>query len=572
MAKTLSIKPVFPLSTQIPPLTSTSQHVLRRSLYEIPSSVNGSFSYTTNNQIQFYINSNSDFLDLQNSYVRCQIAPTLQFEGENDSRAYLSEGGVQSVFSTMTIATNSGVVLQRIENYNRLYASLSNISNSPEFVDRQLAKAGDSVDYQIESPNPQSQIQATGSAFAIVYSTGVVTGTGTKFMSEVDVGDLVYIIQNVAGDDSSWGKVTVVTSDTSITLAGTGLPAASYTGTAMYIFKQPNQGFQPTRLSIVQNAMSNTSQPPVVCFKPFMLPGLSEALPLMLLRGGLVLTLLIDNPAFYISSVHNPISAGYTGVDCVLKNCTFVASLFQPDESLADAYVRKFRDGGLEYSFTDYRYNLNNIPSGNTGLQSFQLNVGARSARHVIGKLINQRAYNQSSATADAAVSSFTCDGIAQALKANMQYLLFESGSFRYPLARPLNIVDPFNNELLQATEEAFGGVGSEGLISRWYPYQWQSLQTSNNSYQQGALAGVADSQKLCWAVNLSRDVGSRWAGLDLTLNALSIQLTLSSSAYQTPTVYATSGSLANQQLYLLTWVGVDSSLSISSDSVTVIR
>lgn len=142
----ISIKPHVPSSTIVPEVSSSSKHVIKSRFVEIPASINGSYSFSTNSRITVDINSPTDFIDFTQSYLRFDMTCSMLNNGSDEPSRYLSEGGAHCLFRTVEITTAGGVRIQRIENYNRFNAIMSTLTQSRDWVKHAQHREGDSDD------------------------------------------------------------------------------------------------------------------------------------------------------------------------------------------------------------------------------------------------------------------------------------------------------------------------------------------------------------------------------------------------------------------------------------------
>ena len=551
------IRPVLPSQSVVPALTSSSQHVLEKMLVEQPAQIQGSFSYATNNKIEFVANSPSHFLNLLESYIRFDVTTTLSYEGATDPARYWSEGGAHAMFRSIQLETAAGTLIQRIDRYNKFYSCMSSTLHSRDYVDQNLMRAGDSAEF-VKKGESNPNILCSGSSFTLVTATGVITGVASLFKAEISVGDQIWVGDMAAGGESVWGIVTVVTSDTLITVGGLKA-SANITGTQLYV-RKPDVGVAPTR-----NRLANVASTSL-CFQPFLsFMQMAESIPVFLMRSGLRLTLELERPELVVSTCHNVLSTGFTGCDVVISNPYMVLAYWRPDESLAQQYFQMYKGDGLAYSFIGYKNNLNSVTAGSSGQQSLQIQAGVRSARHIIIKQQDQRAETISAATVSAGKSSFTADCVAQAIKANLDDFQIISGSSRFPLSKPLDCTAIDNTEPLVALEDCFNVLGNTLSVHRFLPRQWMEVAERYDEFQQGRLLGRVDSQRFILGVNLSRDNTCSYAGLDLTLNPLVAQMNYGASYSIADMDGANS---ATSALYIHSWIGHDATLLVGQDSV----
>lgn len=184
----VSVKPIVPHAFKIPAPASTSAHITRKRQVEILPSENSSFSYATNDRIVINISSQTEFLQAMDSYIRGTINVTLTNDGNNVTTKALDEGGVMSTFRTIELRTQSGVLIERWDRANRLYAMISNATHPRYFVESSMGSQLDSVGF---SPTEADQFSA-GAGTIYIASRNQITGAGVnrEFAMKVPLGFL----------------------------------------------------------------------------------------------------------------------------------------------------------------------------------------------------------------------------------------------------------------------------------------------------------------------------------------------------------------------------------------------
>jgi len=548
----LVIKSHLPSSAIVPPMSSSSKHVIQNRMVEIPANISGSYSFTGNSRIEFDINSASDFIDFTKSYVRFNLASTLSFEGQNDLSRYLAEGGAHSLFRTVEITTSSGVRISRLENYGRWYAMMSSVLAPRLYVDQALHREADGSDgySQTEGYVSPNGYAVTGTAFAWDASTLLLTGTGSTFLKDLRVKDIV-VIEDV-NLESHVGVVESVLTNTTATV--TFSKADDIAGNILRVLKPQAQS---TRNRMAVNSSTVSFQPAV----PFLQQ--DSWFPLMLVRGGLRVSMDLERPEYVLSSPHSVISAGMTNAGVTISNCYYVCNMITPDQSLSQSYLNMFKNSGISYSFLNYNHQMDVISAGSSGRQNIQMNAGVRSARHLLCKIQNIRAQTVTGGAVNGGKSTFTADSIAQGLKANLAEFQVESGSDRFPLSSPLDCTSVDNAELYASLQNVFDVMGSSLSQPRFLPEQWAEVASNVEPFEQGVVpTGRVDSDRLVIGVNLARD-SSPFSGLDLSLNSLNIQPNFDASY----TLVDDDGTTpVSSPLYWLSYLGYDATLNLSAN------
>jgi len=138
------VKASVPVQAQVPSVSSTSKHIIRNRSVEVLPQAQTTYAYSGSDRIEFQIASSSDFLDAMNSYLRFELTCALAEADADDTTKYLAEGGAHSLFREIRLETAQGTIIERIEDYNKLYALMSQLTHSREHVDLVEQVSGDS--------------------------------------------------------------------------------------------------------------------------------------------------------------------------------------------------------------------------------------------------------------------------------------------------------------------------------------------------------------------------------------------------------------------------------------------
>lgn len=459
----ITVKPQVPIQTVVPDISSTSKHFIRSRNVEILPNSQVNYSYSGNNQIEFTISSGQDFIDFSNSYLRFDVTCALNNNGADDTAKYLSEGGIHSVFREVRLETASGTVIERVDRYNKLYALLSQFTQSKEMVDRTEFASGD------------------GSCFQ-------------DFVAPCDLKDAFF--------DSDTGTVGAVggIADPDFRVVYTGVIGANASG-------DPGSSMKtPTRKKVANTESIAVMMKPLLSFM-----SLSQIIPLYLIRGGCRLVMVLDNPATCLATPSTRAGTGFAGANVTLSNARYIARMITPSEELTSMYISKFNTSGMAYPLICYKHFLDILGSG-TGVESKQIFSNVRSARFVL-----QRLQVASLETADdnttAALNSYSFDSCAIGLKENLKEYQFSSGSKQFPVFK-VQVDDIGQYEAFNRLLQAVGVYGSS-MTQRFDPYEW----TEDN-----AIMGITDSTRFAIGEDLSRDK-SVLTGTDLQTVPLNYEL-----------------------------------------------
>lgn len=421
---------------------STSKHILRRRMVSILPSSQVDYSYSGNNEIKFVISSGSDLWDPSNSYIRADMTCALNLDGSDDTTKALATGGIHSCFDQIEISTSVGAVIERIEEYGRLYALLSQMTQSAEVVDRNEAVAGDS----------------------------------TKFKSYVPEGELTDAFADTAstvGGVANAEYRTVVSS--AIGAAGSGDSGSAQVA--------------PTRKKTANTASIT------LCFRPLLsFLSTGQFIPLSLIRGGLIVKLRMARPVNALQSNQVYTGAGFTGANVTLSNVRYVCDFVTPSEELTSMLVSKYNSTGLTYPILTYRHFMD-VNSSASGTIARQLYANLRSARFVVQR-IQPASLNTDTNSATDVLNSYEFDSMGTGVKANMSEYQFQSGSYQFPQFK-VDVSDIGQWESYVHLQQSLGVYGDAMLSKRFEPYEW----TETNS-----IFGLTESKTFAIGENLSRD------------------------------------------------------------------
>ena len=545
----LNLKPKLPSKAVVEPIMTADRSILSVRNAEVPSQINGTYSYSTNSRIEFDLNSPSEFIDFANSYMRFNLSTTLNLEGSDCSAKYLAEGGAHALFREVRLETQSGTLIDRIQRYNKFYSTMSSIFHPKDFVDSHLQQAGDSVDVECKGDSQPNYKPLGGTAFTIAAGGADLTATGAAdFINEVDIGDLLYFVDDDGVTISA--KVSAIASATALTLA---LGVAG-TYNSAYVVKA-DAGYDPARKRV-----ANTSGSQLCC--KLLLPFFQrdEYFPLFLVRSGLKVIIELERPEYVLCAPKNVISTGFSGADYSLSNVNFVAPFVQPADTLREAYISMFKQSGITMSLISYEHRLNNVSAGNVGTQNLRMNVNARSVKHLLTFVQDPRAETVRSATENAGKSTYTADCISQRLKAGITKWQVEIGSHRYPQSSPMDVQSGDNSELLAELEKTLS-IYDVSTSHRWKPYEWVDVAVPYKPFEQGATNGKNSATKVIFPADFSRD-SSPFSGVDATLHSINVQPEIG-TAYQLTDMDGTSNPV-NSELFVHSFIGLDKIVILS--------
>lgn len=438
----ISVKPAQPVQTMVPSISSTSKHVLRRRQVEVLPNAQVSYSYSGSNQIEITLSSGQDFIDFSNSYLRADITCTLSRNGSDDTTKFLSEGGLHSVFQEVRLETATGTVLERVDEYRKLVALMSQLTESKEVVDINDAVSGDSVGFEDYVPE-----RLLKDAFADTAST--VGGTANAEYRTVYTGA-------IGGAGSGDG------------------------GTSMIV---------PNRKKVANTASISLNMRPMLSFM-----NMSQWVPLFLIRGGLKLILVMGQPVYSLASTQTFTGTGFTGANITLDNVRYVGDFITPSEELTAQYVQMYNGEGITYSTLGFRHFLDTLNAG-ASTQSKQIYANVRSARFILQR-IQPVSLNSDTNSSTDVLNSYEFDSCAIGMKAKLSEYQFQSGAHQFPIFK-VKTDDVGQWEAYSRLLQAVGVYGDPVMSKRIQPWEWQEVNS---------IMGITDSTRFAIGESLSRN------------------------------------------------------------------
>lgn len=566
----LKIQSQIPIkaSTASSSLSSSSAHIVRTNQVEMPAQINGTYSYSGNSEILIDINSPSDFIDFQNSFLRFRLTnASLKNNGVEVDDRYLSEGGGHALFRSVSIETQSGVVIQRIDRYNKYYASMSNILHSQEYVNKALHREADSFEpvSQVAGGTPPFPVAGQ---FAYDHTGGaaekLITFSSGATSDLMEVGDFLSLSKLNSTDANNGGyfcKITSVPTPTTITVEG--LPPVDITATAgqtIVVIKSGTAKAVRNRVCVDAVAASSDAKPEICLSLGLPFLQMTELFPLMLVRGGLRLRIQLERPEHVLCAPTDVVSNGFTA-DYSIANVYFVAHLLTPDESLAQSYVELYKNAGIAYSFDGVDFNLlTSDSSAWNGSQSYRIQSGARSLNSLMMKIQDVRHESVSAGNAALGLNTYQSDCVAFGTDLGLDEVQIEIGSARFPYSRPLNLRSKSKCEASAQLQKTFGVFGNPAGVMRPNYERFSGERASNDYWETGGFKKDR-ADRFLLAVSTAKDQLSPFTGVDARLAPVFVNLK-GSSAFTTPDGLTTASTA-----YILTWLTYSSVLQMSSDS-----
>ena len=526
-------------STFVPkPLTSGSQHVIRRRKVEILPVSQTTYQYSGNNRIQFNIQSASEFLDCQNSFLRFELrAYGISATGTDDPFLALATGGAHALIKQAIVRLQNGTEIMRIDDYNKWYAMMSNLTQSAEHVDRYGWMYGDSVGRykQFDPKRVRPQVTAAYTVAGLQFSGNVEGGAAT-----LTSRTLPLIPENM--------KLTLDVDD-----------AADPASIADSVIDPLTGGANSARVEACNNASNNSALSEtgriLSCNLPLSIFQLHQFLPLPFIQGGLQLELVLEDPVRALCLNEYVAADGSLpttpAVDYSIVTPRYVCQMVQPSEEIMSKYLMKYKEGTLTYPYLKTQHYLN-TNNGSNGTFSFVMHPNMRSA--VLASTIVQNLNaNTSGKTANSYDNGYVYDAIGTTIKAKINSYQYKVGSDNFPDIA-VSMPDTYNSEAFAESQRAFGHLGSVLFAPRSQPRDWWSTNTDSGE--------TDESIRMVMAYDLSRD-SSIFSGIDVSVAPFTAEFG-TSAAYQLNSTNATR--------YCHTYVVGNAILKISQAGVSVLN
>jgi len=593
----LEIAPTLPQGMFLPDLMSADQAIGMVQNVEIPADNSGtSFGPNSNRVIEFLVTNTGAFMDTINSYIRFNVSAVVNTTATTQSfRAYLSEGGVHSLFQTIEIlSANSNTSIERIDRYNRYYSQVSTLTQPRQYVESVGVREADSADF-IPSQYPLS-VAMPGTVTIV---NGTATGVSTLFTKFLGVG-MEIIAVSTAGVSSRLVVISVA-SDTSCVLAQLGNAATSADVdlaalTLLFLsagqngigrasnagagYSSPDgaarwQVGSNSNKTVATIATSLNNGAIQVCFQPLL--GFLEMPELKLLPffagGGIRIRLTLADAWECFAFDETPGPAA--NANYAIMNPFLVARLVYPTDSLMDEFYGRYKSTTplLNYAFQSVVHSFfqESGSGGAAGTQNMNIQSGLRSGKGFMMRIQDARGATNITNQTDPGKTSWCTDSIAQGRKAGLDtFQVSAGGQFYFPLSRPLSVKDDTANlELLAHAQALFGGLGNVYNQIRCKPAEWQSIFSLDHLRERGSSVGNSEPQRLVIACPIRRDP-SLMSGIDLSVNPLLVNLNFDTAI--TLTNYTTGVGEGTTSRYFFIFILHDRIVSLNAGNGTVVR
>jgi len=472
-----------PIELEFETLSSSADFVLRRRQVEILPTEQSVYGSTTGNyRMTFNIGSSgTEWLDGINSYFRWEVEVTAATTtADRVLRAHFDEGGAHALIKDVYVQLRNGTRIETLENYNKLYAMLSNLTHSPTHVDSvENMQSGDSMTHRpcLDPFRNFIKPYATGAAQANEF-TGV-PASAAPGNTQADI--------NTAID------------------------------TVMARFRE-NVLIEPARRKFARGGKR------VLVFK-LMSNFLNhfKFLPLPMLQGlQIVFELERPNIAFFCEKF----ATNGTGAAAILVNADdtinyaitaprYVASLVEPDQSIVDKYVQAWKTTGISLSYQTYKRDLKSIPNGTTFTS--EIPVQYHSVRHILAAIMDKKSFAADTGNEKGYPSNSVF------LKAGLNNYIFKSGATRLPDHGPVDCSLAYAPEAFAQAMLAMNQHGNKLLDTRIRIWEWDP--TISKFYTDTAQVSqtLTDATKFIVACDTTKH--DDFTGLDVSNQPLQIEM-----------------------------------------------
>jgi hypothetical protein len=487
----------------------------------------------------FNINSASEFLDCQNSFLRFEFrAYGVSGTGAAaDPFLSLATGGAHSLFKSIIVRLQNGTEIMRIDDYHKYYAMVSSITEPADHVKNYGWAYGDSLGRyrefdcaRVKNVHIADQ-SAASSRFAVLFENVDCANDAAVLAAQTHFyGPLVP--ENLAAVSATTAMATAYTE--------IGLRAESGGWAAARV-----QACTPNTDATLATAGK------VLCMTiPLSILQLHQFLPLPFIQGGLQIEFVLENPALSLCVNDNAAIAEVStcAVDYAIVNPRYVCQMVQPSEEIMSSYMNWYKNGNLVYPYIKVGHYMN-THAGGTGDINVVMNPSVRSAIFVATIAQNANA-NTTVNGATVASNAYVYDCIGTFLKTNISSYQYKVGSDSFPEAA-ISMPDTYNSEAFMEAQRAFGHLGSVLFAPRVNASDWWGVNTDCGQ--------AGETKSLVMAYDLSRD-SSIFSGVDISIAPFT-------ASFGTSAAYG----LANPVRYLHTFLFSNAVLRLSQQGASVL-
>jgi hypothetical protein len=509
----LSFAPVVAENLKHYQLASAASSIVSRRQAEFYPTSSTIYTYNGNNKIEIPIFSGSEFIDTDNSHLRFELRTIGTHDGSNnDFQRSLAEGGAHNLFSSIELRTNQGVLIEKIDEYPKLYNILSNLFDSPDRIQNVEWIAGDSLE---DEPSPHEPFRRLTGGWTLTADPTIASaGTDGAATTELKVGDVV-IAKTAAGVQVYKGHVVSISSDDSIEVSPAVNASSAVAGDGAILYTQQ----QPARVSACKP--SNTSLDTAgieLNLQPFLgaLKNGREYMPLFLM-GGVNLVFYLNRPEYAMNISRDQAVSASATLDYQIRNVRYITSMVKPSQQVRAEYQKLYNQGDLKYVFQTF-YHSSTPLTGSQGSYNYNLQVAKNSLNNVFFVIQNARA-NAISNTASSLTDTLTYDANTF-IDAGLSNYYVQIGGEKYP-QQEINVSDEFMTEAFSHALKSMNKHSSSVDDVRLSPYKWRKINENSDT-------GAYDSShKAIFVVSLAKEVGDPAGGMNTKNAGNSIQLVM---------------------------------------------
>jgi hypothetical protein len=532
----LAIQSILPSTLMPAAVASASQHIIRKRKVEILPQNQIVYKYSGSNRLVFNINSASEFLDCQNSFLKFEFrAYGTTATDTVDPFLSLATGGSHALFKEVIVRLQNGTEIARVSDYHKHYAMMSSITEPADHVKNYGWAYGDSLGrYREFDPSRVKN----------AHSGAQVTAANTRVIQ-------VATNANPSVLTNQYNPLVPENLDTLTGLPVIASAALAYTEAGL---RTASGGWASARVAAcIANgtaqdaALAQTGK--VLCMTiPLSILQMHQFLPLPFIQGGLQIEFVLENPVHSLCVNDNTTPVASSSVDYSIVNPRYICQMVQPSEEIMSSYMGWYKSDKLVYPYIKVSHFMN-THAGGAGDINIVMAPSVRSAVFVATIVQNINA-NTTGHDTTAADNAYIYDGIGTFLKTNISSYQYKVGSDSYPEAA-VQMPDTYNAEAFMEAQRAFGHLGSVLFTPRTNANDWWSVNTDSGV--------AAETKKLVLAYDLARD-GSIFSGVDISIAPFTA--VFGSTAY----------TLANPTRYLHTYLYSNAVCKIGQSGCSILN
>lgn len=552
-ANAIDFDPIVPREFFMTQPSSASKSIVRKNLIEVLPVEQQIFSYGSANIIRFNLSSNTDFLDGPSSYLKFDLKRTDGVSAFNGNSA-LDVGGVHALIRHASVRLlSSGMLVQEYRDYNRYYAlkaqlDAASLNGAQSYGD----SAGDIGEFADPARSGHwSHVSYTTASVTLTVGGALELGAAGRALSELAVGDILYI-KGAAAGQSVVSEIASITDDGALALVGGPAVAIAADGftAASSIQVLKRHCAEQARMTVVKTSGTTTT----VCMKLNM-SALGHVLPLFLMKGGLEITLELENPNLAMRVGVNPQDMSSSVLNYEISKPRFMAMMVTPNIDITDEYIRAWRsDRGLIYNIPSVRSRRLGQDATVSGLDNFQVNLGVKSGKRLYMVIQDTKISDGNAALAIHSKS------ISRFLRSNIEEYQVKIGSHSFP------------NRSVVCDTEALEALEQLKMVAKTPEFRFTKREWLANNVGGTATADAkhTDSECFIMGIDFTREfpsAESSLTGVDLATVPLDVSLTRTAAHQAT---FSTTGDAGVPQVGL--YCEHDAFLKISSEQMVILN